>query len=90
MALGASAVCGMRLTAGRETRTGRWRALERAVQIAWAFAGGVALTRGLAETAAGTGHGTAFLFLVAAAICALGVIATAATEFAPSRSVDGR
>lgn len=87
---------GLRLTADRrraasrhEERAGIGSALERAVQLAWAFAGGVAVT--LAVTRSGTGGEAGALYFAAAACCVLGVTATAGSHrFRPSRGVDGR
>ncbi len=83
---------GLRLTAARhraagphEKRSRIGSVLERAVQLLWAFAGGVAVTLAV------TGSGTGALYFAAAACCLLGVIATAATHrISPSRGVDGR
>ncbi len=87
---------GLRLTAARHRAAGRHKecsgigsVLERAVQLLWAFAGGVAVT--LAVTERGIGSEAGALYLAAAACCLLGVIATAATHrISPSRGVDGR
>ena len=88
LALGA-----MRLQlAADETTSERARAgrvLGDAVRLAWAFAGGVAVTLGSVETAAGNAVGA--LYLTGAAMCALGLIAAAAADrISPSRGVDGR
>ena len=65
------------------------RILQDAVRLAWAFAGGVAVTLGTVEAAAGNEVGG--LYLTGAAMCALGLIAAAAAHrISPSRSVDGR
>ena len=72
---------------GERARAGR--ILRHAVRLAWAFAGGVAVTLGTVETAAGNEVGR--LYLIGAAICALGLIAAVAADgISPSRSVDGR
>lgn len=64
------------------------RVIERAVQFAWAFAGGAAVSRAVLEGGAGTEAGT--LYTIAAAICALGLLATVVTEiFVPPRSEGG-
>ena len=87
LALGA-----MRLHAADGATSERLRAgriLQDAVRLAWAFAGGVAVTLGTAETAAGNEVGR--LYLTGAAMCALGLIAAvAANKISPSRGVDGR
>ena len=65
------------------------RILQDAVRLVWAFAGGVAVTLGTVEAAAGNEVGG--LYLTGAAMCALGLIAAAAADrISPSRGVDGR